>query len=129
MQWRTDKEKKISKELASVQKELHREESSLKNLPNEFNEAKGKMLSYRSISKLQQQRLYISTIEEKIKAKEHVIEKINKRIEKTRQELLAAQKDRRIIEKLKEEDFIDYKKNLASISQKELDEAAILRYK
>lgn len=129
LEWRKKKEKAEVEKLALVQKELHKEEESLEKLTNEHDAAKDKILSYRNIQKIQQQRLYINTLEEKKLAKELLIQELEEKLEKVRQALLLAQRDKKVIERLKEKDFEAYRDSMASLMQKELDEAAILRYK
>jgi len=129
LEWRTDKEKDKARELAIIQRRLHEEEEKLEGLLNRLSQAKREIQSYKNIQKLQQQRLYIDQIEEEIERKKIEIEEITKRFDKSREELLAAQKDRKVMEKLKEKDFQSYKTQIQKKEQKQLDEAAILRYR
>ena len=89
---------------------------------------KKKILKLSSIQELKRQYLFKQKIEERIEKQIELIEKTKEELEVLRQELLEAQKDRKIMENLKERDYNSYKEELMRIEQKELDEVAVLRY-
>ena len=59
---------------------------------------------------------------------EEIILKIEE-LEAMRLELVEAQKDRKIMEKLKERDYTDYQNEVKAVEQKQLDEMAVLKFK
>lgn len=129
LEWRSDEEKRETEKFAVIQRDLQKENSILNNLVKEYSEAKKKILSCKSIQSLQQQSLYITTLEEQIEEQMLTINRVKERLEAARIELLYAQKDRKVVEKLKEKDLEVYTDNVKSQAQKEMDEAAILGYK
>jgi flagellar FliJ protein len=58
-----------------------------------------------------------------------IIEKKSEELEAMRLELVEAQKDRKIMEKLKERDYTDYQNEVKAVEQKQLDEMAVLKFK
>lgn len=77
---------------------------------------------------LKHQHLYIQKIEDKIQEQDGLIQETNEKLEDARLELVEAQKNRKIMEKLKEKDIDAYRHNINSAEQRELDEIAVLKY-
>jgi flagellar FliJ protein len=73
--------------------------------------------------------LYKQIIEDKIENQIEIIDKKSEELEERRLELVSAQKDRKIMEKLKEKDYISYLDNVRAAEQKQLDEMAVLKFK
>lgn len=128
LELRANKEKTIMERFASVQNELLEYKSMLANLIKEYEDFKIKSLKYINIYELKQQLLYKQSMEEKIKEKNEIIRKIREQREQLRFELIIAQKDRKIMENLREKDFDIYRENINALEQKELDEMAILKF-
>ena len=112
-----------------TQNELIHEKTILSALTKEYEITKVKGLSYKNINELRQLQLYKQTLEDKIDYQNQVIYKKNKELEEIRLELIAAQKDRKIMEKLKERDYTKYQHEMLAFEQKELDEMAVLKFK
>lgn len=129
LEWRSDIEKEKMESFGRLQRSLKEEQDKLKELLLEIQEAKLNSMSQMDIYKLQQYNRYKESIEEKIIYQEKAILELKNSLEDNRLELITAQKDRSIMEKLKERDFSNYKKNIDYQEQKELDEIAVLRYK
>lgn len=128
LEWRMDSEKKAAKDFALLQNELQYQKTILNNLKLEDERIKKKILKIHNIHELKQQYLFKQTVEEKIERQADLIEKTKESLEDLRLELLEAQKNRKIMEKLKEKDYTSYKENLMQVEQKELDEMAVLKY-
>lgn len=128
LEWRAEIEKRIAKSFAIVQNELNYQEITLNNLRLENESIKKKILELNNINDLKQQYLFKQSVEQKIKEILKLIEQTKTKLEKLRLDLLEAQKNRKIMEKLKEKDYIEYKENLMLEEQKELDEIAVFRY-
>lgn len=128
LEWRMDSEKAIARKFAILQNELQYQKNTLNNLRLEDENIKKKILKLNNIHELKQQYLFKQTIEERIEKQIKLIDKTNEELEKLRLELLEAQKNRKIMEKLKEKDYASYKENLMNAEQKELDEMAVLKY-
>lgn len=126
---RTNKEKGAMVKFATVQNELHQQKLVLSNLENELDCLNKEGHKNLDINRLRFNNLYKQNLENQISVQKVRIEEISHELEDMRLELVSAQKDRKIMEKLKEKDFILYKNNIKAIEQKELDEIAIQRYK
>lgn len=129
LEWREDLEKTSMEKFATAQNDLHQEKLVLDNLIKEYEVAKEKTLRYKNINEMKQLQLYKQNIEDNIEYQKVVIAKKALALEKLRIELVAAQKDRKIMEKLKEKDFDSYQDNLRLEEQKFLDEMAVLKFK
>jgi len=129
LEWRENLEKNSMERFTVTQNELIHEKTILSALTKEYEITKVKGLSYKNINELRQLQLYKQTLEDKIDYQNQVIYKKNKELEEIRLELIAAQKDRKIMEKLKERDYTKYQHEMLAFEQKELDEMAVLKFK
>ena len=127
LEWRSKIEKEVVEKFALVQRELEDQKEILNKLILEHTEAK-KNKRCRTIFEMQQQFIYIEDLEEKMDSKVIHIDKIKIKLEKARQELLEAQKDRKVMENLKERDFERHMHEVKHKEQNELDEIGTLRY-
>jgi flagellar FliJ protein len=128
LELREIKEKNVMEEFALSQNELLHQELILTRLNNQYESAKEKGLEVMDIYELRQHDLYKHSLEDRIEKQEELIKLQNDELEKIRLDLVDAQKERKIMENLKEKDFDTYKENVKSLEQKELDEMAILRF-
>ena len=114
---------------AAAQYELKHEIQVLEHLNKENEQIKEKSLSCRNIVEIRHLQLYKQTIDERIEAQIEIVEIKKDELEKLRLELIHAQKDRKIMEKLKEKDFSNYNEESKREDQKNLDEIAVLKFK
>lgn len=129
LEWRSTIEKEKMESFGRIQKQIRYEKARLAEFKLEVKDARLKSMKEINIHKLQQYNVYIQSIEEKIILKEKSILNLRQALENERLELISAQKDRSVMEKLKEKDLSKYKKNIKALEQKELDEIAVLRHK
>lgn len=128
LEWRSNIEKEVVEKFALVQKELENQRDILNKLISEHTDAK-KIRRYNNIVEMQHQYIYLEDLEEKVNSKLIQIDKIEVELENVRQELLEAQKDRKVMEKLKERDLEKHMSRVKNKEQRELDEIGSLRYK
>lgn len=128
LNWRTGIEKVSMEEFAILQNELHHEKLVLANLEKEYKKSKDKNLDNCNVNELMQQHLYVQNIKDKIENQNKVISIKKNQVEESRDKLVIAQKDRKVMEKLKEKDYDDFQENMKLEEQKELDEMAVLRF-
>jgi len=128
LEWRESIEKTSMEKFALLQNELLHEKSILASLTNEYQTLKEKGLSYKNINELRQMQLYKQTLEDKIDYQNQIVNNKSSKLEEIRLELISAQKDRKVMEKLKERDFSNYQDDLRASEQKDLDEMAVLKY-
>lgn len=129
LELRLNKEKSTMENFALVQNQLRQYKLGLESLILEVENIKIKTLKTRNIHELRVQNLYKQNIDEKIKSQNELIDRTSKTLEEVRLELVAAQKDRKIMEKLKEKDFTIYMDHMKVVEQKQLDEMAMIKYK
>lgn len=128
LEWRLNTEKETAKKFAIKQSELTYQEEVLNKLIDQYENIKKEVLKKINIRDLKQEHLLKQKIEDKIEEQIELIKNIEKQAEELRLELLEAQKNRKIMEKLKEKDYNKYMDHLMSEEQKHLDEMAVLRF-
>lgn len=126
---RKNEEKNVLETFVGAQNRLIEEEAQKEKYQEEMDAWLEKGVSSRDIQSLMMENLYKLDLEKKIKKQEILVEEKRQELEKLRVKLQAAQKDKKIIEKLKEKNLEDYKNELSKKNQKEIDEFAVLRYK
>lgn len=125
---RENEEKDTMENLVKVQNELETQKSILRDLIMAEEEARKNKSKCDDIHQLRHQNLYKEKLEEEIQRQDELIDTISLKFEEARLELIEAQKNRKVMEKLKEKDMEEYIADLRYIEQKELDEMAILKY-
>lgn len=125
---RENREKNTMENLAKVQNQLEIQKSILEDLVLEENKIKDSAVYLKDIHELRHHNLYKEDIEEKINRQDEIIDKTSTKLEEARQKFIEAQRERKIMENLKERDRKDYIDNMKQQEQKELDEIAVLRY-
>ena len=123
---RETKEKNIVEDMGKIQHKLSNEKKALEDLKKDV-ESMNKT-KFKNILELQYQSLCKDKIREDIDKKTQIINNTNIILEKTRRELIEAQKDRKVMEKLKEKDQEKYYEKIRYEEQKELDEIAVLKF-
>ncbi len=114
---------------AIIQNDMQHQKSILALIMTEFESTKEKCRKYNNIQEMRQQHYYKQNIEDRMDKQTDLILETSENLECVRLELVEAQKDRKIIEKLKEKDFTSYQNNMKMIEQKELDEMATMKFK
>lgn len=126
---RVNKEKDVMTKFATLQNNLHQQKLVRTNLENEMESLNKEGYQRVDVNQLKFNNLYKQNLENQIDIQNQRIEETSNELEAMRLSLISAQKDRKIMEKLKEKDFTLYKNNLKAMEQKELDEIAIQRHK
>ncbi len=72
---------------------------------------------------------YLGNLEKKVEIVKKSLKQLEEQMRKTREELIKAAVDRKIMEKLKDKDYENFKVEVIRNDQKNLDEITIHRYK
>lgn len=128
LDWRSDTEEEKKKNLGQVQQHKDQQETILQRLISENIKIKNDSLSTNRIDVLRRQHLYKNMIDEKIIHQKNLITKAEKAVEVARVELMEAHKDRKVMEKLKEKEYIFSMEQEKHEEQKQLDEMATLSF-
>lgn len=128
LDWRSDTEEEKKKNLGQVQQQKDKQETILQRLISENIKIKNDSLSTNRIDVLRRQHLYKNMIDEKIIHQKNLITKAEKEVEIARVELMEAHKDRKVMEKLKEKEYIFLMEQEKHEEQKQLDEMATLSF-
>ena len=122
---RETREKQIAEDMGKIQMKLNVQKEALRALEEDLDSSDG---NFSSVLDLQYKDLYRTKVREDIYVKNEVIDSINLDLESTRRELVEAQKDRKVMERLKEKDRENYYNKIKCEEQKQLDELAVLKY-
>lgn len=125
---RVNKEKDVMSKFATLQNELQQQKLVHSKLENQMDTLNKEGYNSLDVNQLRFNNLYKQNLENQIDVQKQRIEETSNELEDMRLDLISAQKDRKIMEKLKEKDFTLYKNNLKAMEQKELDEMAIQRH-
>lgn len=128
LDWKEIKEETAAQKFAQLQNELKKQKSVLENLLAEYKILKKEGLKLKNIHELKQHNLYDQTMEKQITQQKETTYMISRELSEAKSILIKAQKDKKIVEKLKEKDFEVYKEDMKKEEQKELDEIGVLRY-
>lgn len=126
---RSNDEKSVLEDFVRVQNSLVEKEDRKARLEKDLKLFLRKNISNTSIQEFIMRNHYKSDLEEKIRLQKIDIDKKKIELENIRTKLQEAQKDKKIIEKLKEKDVEEYKSEISKKNQKEIDEFAVLRFK
>ncbi|OLS03771.1 flagellar export protein FliJ [Tissierella creatinophila] len=126
---RDNEEKNVLEDFVLAQNNLDKEGRKKEELQRDLELCLEKKSSIKNIQELMMENLYKIDLEDKIKFQDMVIKEKKIELEEVRKKLQMAQKDKKIIEKLKEKDLDEYKAEIEKKSQKEIDEFAVLRFK
>jgi flagellar FliJ protein len=128
---KSQKEDNIKNNLSKENKLLNEEIDYLESLISlkekeldNFNH-KGKTIK---ISDLEVFYSYIDNLDEKIVSQKNKVQVISKRVESIRKHLIEVSKEKQILEKIKEENFEEYKKEVLKDEQRINDEIANFKY-
>lgn len=132
---RKRKEQECEKQLANLKELLRREETFLEELKEEAARTGAKIGEVQNADKeaLDMREIlryydYLESVREKISAQILQIKKVIADIERKRKELIEASKERKVMEKLKDNQYQKFKENLETVERKFLDEIGTIRY-
>lgn len=123
---RESREKEIIENMGKIQNELNKQEEVLKSLQRDIENINNS--NFKNVMDLQYKSLCKSKIKEDIDLQKEVINSKVTELERVRKDLIEAQKDRKVMEKLKEKDKEKYFSKIRYEEQKELDEIAVLKF-
>lgn len=129
LQVRDNEEKNVLEDFVLTQNKLDKEYAKIEELQRSLETCLEKRSPIKNIQELMMENFYKVDLEDKIKFQDRVIEQGKIELEEVREKLQIAQKDKKIIEKLKEKDLYEYKSEMEKNNQKEIDEFAVLRFK
>ena len=128
LEWREDQEEAAKLNVSLVENELLKEKNKLQSLVNENIRLKEKSIFTVNVHHMRQEDLYKALLEEQIIQQKLVVERVEADLAEEKEKLLAAHKDRRIMEKLEERELESYKEEIDSTEQKQLDEFATINF-
>lgn len=123
---RTEKEE--MEVMARIQNKLEREKMEKSKLEEERSSSLGEKARCRNFEQVRYYDLYIDKLLVEIRGKDDKIEEMQEELDLQRSKLVEAQKDRKIMEKLREKEYEKHVEEIQRREQMELDEIAVLKF-
>lgn len=130
LDYRTDMEEDEKNKFSVILKEFNREEEKLKSLQEKLDKALFSSINRNKNDVIEQKNFqhYMHFLREKIEIQRQLLKEIKGRLEAKKQEVALAQKERKVMEKLKNKAFNNYKVEMNKIEQRTIDELALYSY-
>lgn len=128
LEWRKDQEDEAKLELIQAKNTLENENRYLTKLINENIRLKEKAALNKRVDVMRQDDLYRKVLNDKIIQQKLIVEQTEHDVKRAEKELLKAHQDKKVMEKLKEKEEIEYYEEIESIEQKNLDEFATMTF-
>lgn len=128
LEWRKDQEDEAKLELIQAKNTLENEHRYLTKLINENIRLKEKAALNKRVDVMRQDDLYRKVLNDKIIQQKLIVEQTEHDVKRAEKELLKAHQDKKVMEKLKEKEEIEYYEEIESIEQKSLDEFATMTF-
>jgi len=132
LEFRKRKEDQRKKELGLLKQFLQKEQAFLKELEEKMIQSQGKMQAEQAgtlnMELIMNYYYYLTNMKEKILNQIALIEELIMRIEQKREDLITASKERKIMEKLKDNQYKEFRELLEKWEAKAIDEMATNQY-
>ena len=133
LEYRERKEKQLKRELAEIIKKWRKERKLLEGLKKEEMKCQGELRKRRECGKVEipYVLLYQSYLEElarKIEKEEMKVRKLYAMMEKKREELTDASKEKKTVERLKRKRWLEFVNYMEKREQEMIDESAIAKF-
>ena len=132
LDYRLNIEEKILNEFSELKRELDRQKAMLEELKSErenmvagLRNMQSQTIKAHDISSIL---VYVDRLRESEKQQKQVIQQIMEAVDKKRQELVEAVKNRKIMENLKDKQKEEYIKDVNDTEQKDSDEMSVLKF-
>jgi flagellar FliJ protein len=132
LDYRLNIEEKILNEFSELKRELDRQKAMLEELKSEresmvagLRKMQSQTIKAHDISSIL---VYVDRLRESEKQQKQVIQQIMEAVDKKRQELVEAVKNRKIMENLKDKQKEEYIKDVNDTEQKDSDEMSVLKF-
>ena len=132
LDYRLNIEEKILNEFSELKRELDRQKAMLEELKSEresmvagLRNMQSQTIKAHYISSIL---VYVDRLRESEKQQKQVIQQIMEAVDKKRQELVEAVKNRKIMENLKDKQKEEYIKDVNDTEQKDSDEMSVLKF-
>jgi flagellar protein FliJ len=132
LEYRINMEEKIHNEFSEKKRELDAERLKMKALVKERNNliAELRMMQNKPLpaDDFAVYISYVKQVRENQKKQKIIIHQVKEQVEGKRKELVEAVKQRKIMEKLKQQHLEEYNNNLRNLEQKASDEMSVLKF-
>jgi len=125
-------EDRLQAELGEIKREEARELAKLIRLKDELDAARKGLLSAQAanatVDDLARRDEYLKAKRDEVRLQELTLEAVQAKVEAKRREVVAAMKDRKVLETLRDKQEQEYLQTVARAEQKELDDTASVRH-
>ena len=128
LNWRQSEEDEAKRSFLVYQEAQREQEEILESIVSASEEMKKSTLNLVDINSLRQQYEYKNHLENEIVKQQQTVNQYMNETEKMKEVFVGAQKERKIMERLKEKHYEHYLSEIKYEEQKELDEMGTLRF-
>lgn len=128
LNWRESQEEEAKRGFLVCQKAQREQEEILEDYKAASEEIKNDSINYLDVNTLRQQYIYKNHLDNEIKKQEQTVKIYSNETEKMKEVFVGAQKERKIMDRLKEKHYDNYLFEMKAEEQKELDEMGTLRF-
>lgn len=128
LKWRESQEEEAKRGFLICQEAQREQEEILEDYKAASEEIKNDSINYLDVNTLRQQYIYKNHLDNEIKKQEQTVKIYSNETEKMKEVFVGAQKERKIMDRLKEKHYDNYLFEMKAEEQKELDEMGTLRF-
>jgi len=131
LEYRVNIEEKILNEFSDLKRDLEEKRAVLKALVTERESLMNDLRNMQSVTMrvddIAALVAYVENIRMKEKEQKNILHQAKEKVEKKRQELMEAVRNRKVMENLRDKHAAEYQKNLNELEQKNSDEMSMLK--
>ncbi len=132
LEYRVNIEEKILNEFSDLKRDLEEKRAVLKALVTERESLMNDLRNMQSVTMrvddIAALVAYVENIRMKEKEQKNILHQAKEKVEKKRQELMEAVRNRKVMENLRDKHAAEYQKNLNELEQKNSDEMSMLKF-
>jgi len=132
LEYRVNIEEKILNEFSDLKRDLEEKRAVLKALVAERESLMNDLRNMQSVTMrvddIAALVAYVENIRMKEKEQKNILHQAKEKVEKKRQELMEAVRNRKVMENLRDKHAAEYQKNLNELEQKNSDEMSMLKF-
>lgn len=132
LEYRVNIEEKILNEFSDLKRDLEEKRAVLKALVTERESLMNDLRNMQSVTMrvddIAALVAYVENIRMKEKEQKNILHQAKEKVEKKRQELMEAVRNRKVMENLRDKHAAEYQKNFNELEQKNSDEMSMLKF-
>lgn len=128
LDWRSDQEDAAKRLVKDKEDKVRIEEDKLNRIRTESRRLRNENLFYKNVDELKRQNLYKDLLDDKIIKQRLALQTAEQELLMARNKLKEAHKDKKVMEKLEEKEYLRFNDTMKKKEQAQLDEIATLNF-